>query len=94
MHRTRTIALVIVLLSSLVLVSASGAASSGQYTIDWDISSAGGTPMQSSSYGLAGTIAQPVSGVSSSSSYILCAGYWCGVDVDYTIYLPLILRDT
>jgi hypothetical protein len=91
MNRTKIIALTVVLL--LVLVSTAGAGSSAQYTIDWDVSSAGGASMQSSSYGLAGTIAQPVSGVSSSPSYVLCAGYWCGMAIDYPIYLPLIVRD-
>ena len=91
-NKAKIIALTIVLL--LILTSTSGAGSSTQYAIERDVVSAGGTPMTSSIYGLAGTIGQPVQGISSSSSYVLCAGYWCGIDADYTIYLPLILRDT
>lgn len=91
-NKAKIVALTVVLL--LVLVSTSGAGSSTQYAVEWDAVSAGGTPMTSSTYGLAGTIGQPAQGVSSSSNYVLCAGYWCGVDVDHTIYLPLVLRDT
>lgn len=89
--KAKIAALTIVLL--LVLVSTSSAGSSTQYAIEWDVASAGGTPMSSSTYGLQGTIGQPAQGTSSSSNYVLCAGYWCGIDADYTIYLPLILRD-
>lgn len=90
-NKAKIVALTIALF--LVLVSASGAGSSTQYAIEWDVVSAGGTPMTSSAYGLTGTIGQNADGLSSSSSYVLCAGYWCGIDADYTIYLPLILRD-
>jgi hypothetical protein len=90
-NKAKIVALTIVLL--LVLVSMSSAGNSAQYAIEWDVVSAGGTPMTSSSYGLAGTVGQPAQGISSSSNYVLCAGYWCGVSVDYTIYLPIVLRD-
>jgi hypothetical protein len=91
-NKAKIVALTIVLL--LVLASTSGAGGSTQYAIEWDVVSASGTPMTSSSYGLAGTIGQPAEEVSSSSNYVLCAGYWCGIDVDYAIYLPIVLRDT
>jgi hypothetical protein len=91
-NKAKIVALTIVLL--LVLASTAGAGSSTQYTIERDIVSASGTPMTSSTYGLAGTIGQPAQGISSSSTYVLCAGYWCGVDVDHTVYLPLVLSDT
>jgi hypothetical protein len=91
-NKAKIIALTIALL--LVLASTSGAGSSTQYAIEWDVAAAGDTPMASSAYGLTGTIGQPAEGISNSSNYALCAGYWCGLDVDYTILLPLILRDT
>lgn len=37
--------------------------------------------------------AQPATGISTGSTYILCAGYWCGMDAEHPIYLPLVLRD-
>jgi hypothetical protein len=77
----------------LVLVSVSSAASSTQYTMDWTVHSAGSTSMSSSSYSLAGTAAQPVTGLSTSSTYGHCAGYWCGIDVQHTTHLPLITFD-
>ncbi len=92
MNKAKITALTVVFL--LTLASTSGAGSSTQYAIEWDVASSGGTPMTSPAYGLMGTIGQPAEGLSSSSSYVLCAGYWCGIDVDYTIYLPLVLRDT
>ena len=91
-NKAKIVALTVVLF--LVLVSTSSAGSSTQYAIEWDVVSAGGTPMTSSTYGLVGTIGQPAQGVSSSSSYVLCAGYWCGIDADYKIYLPFVLNDT
>jgi membrane-associated PAP2 superfamily phosphatase len=78
----------------LVLVSTSSAGSSTQYAVEWDVVSAGGTPMASSTYGLMGTVGQSAPGGSSSAGYVLCAGYWCGIVADYTIYLPLVLSDT
>jgi hypothetical protein len=90
-NKVKIVALTIALL--LVLAGTSGAGSSTQYATEWDAISAGGKPMTSSTYGLAGTIGQPAQGVSSGSGYVLCVGYWCGADVDHTIYLPIILRD-
>ncbi|MFL7795092.1 MAG: hypothetical protein AB8I69_23335 [Anaerolineae bacterium] len=78
----------------LVLVSTSSAGSSTQYAVEWDVVSAGGTPMASSTYELVGTVGQSAPGGSSSAGYVLCAGYWCGIVADYTIYLPLVLSDT
>jgi hypothetical protein len=91
-NKVKIVTLTSVLL--LVLASTSSAGSSTQYAIEWDVVSAGGTPMASSTYGLMGTVGQPSQGSSSSSSYVLCAGYWCGIVADYTVYLPLVLRDT
>ena len=90
--KVKIVVLTVVLL--LVLVSMSSAGSSNQYAIEWDVAGAGGAPMTSSTYGLVGTIGQPAQGISSSSSYVLCAGYWCGIAADYSLYLPLTLSDT
>lgn len=89
--KATTITLVITFL--LVLVGVSSAASSTQYTLDWTVHSAGSALMSSSSYGLAGTAAQPVAGISTGSTYGHCAGYWCGIDARHTIHLPLIMLD-
>jgi hypothetical protein len=89
--KTKSVALAIVLV--LVLVNMSGAASSTQYAVDWDQTSAGGASMSSSTYRLNGTAAQPVTGISTSSTYSLCTGYWCGIESQYPIYLPVVLCD-
>ena len=91
-NKAKIVTLTVVLL--LVLASTSSAGSSTQYAVEWDVVSAGGTPMASSTYGLMGTVGQSAQGSSSSTSYVLCAGYWCGIIADYTIYLPLVLSDS
>ena len=39
------------------------------------------------------TLGQPMIGPSGQGSYDLCAGFWCGTAIEYTIYLPLTLRN-
>ncbi len=39
------------------------------------------------------TLGQPMIGPSSQGLYHLCAGFWCGTAIEYTIYLPLTLRN-
>ena len=91
-NKAKIVTLTVVLL--LVLASTSSAGSSTQYAIEWDVVSAGGAPMASSTYGLMDTVGQSAPGSSGSASYVLCAGYWCGIVADYTVYLPLVLSDT
>ena len=49
-----------------------------QYQIDWYVIGAGGGTSTSSNYQLTGTIGQPIVGTSSSTNYILDAGFWVG----------------
>lgn len=62
-------------------------------SIDWWVNGSGGNQMTSGTTSLAGTIAQPIVGtVSGTQGSFLCAGFWCGIGVEYRIYVPLILQ--
>ena len=50
-------------------------------------SSAGG------GYSLGGTIGQPDAGLLTGNGYTLVGGFWAGGAVQYTIYLPLVIRN-
>ena len=93
MNRAKVFALTIALLCCLVLMSPSHAMQSSQYVINWSVVGSGGARMRSTNYGLGSTAGQPAVGLSSSTYYDLCAGYWCGAAVEYGVYLPLVLRN-
>ena len=54
------------------------------------VASGGGLSV-SSGYRLQSAIGQPVAGLSYTSSYRYCAGYWCG-DARDKLYLPLVRK--
>jgi hypothetical protein len=64
-------------------------------SIDWWAIGAGGGRVTAGSAVLSGTVGQAVAGPNSAGSSALCAGFWCRPDPDaYSIYLPLILRNS
>jgi hypothetical protein len=80
---------------ALFLLAGSGLAMrSDNYWLDWftPLTGGGGGPASSDNYAANFTVGQTATGVSSSSSYQACLGYWCGGS-SYRIYLPLVLRD-
>ena len=85
-HR-RWLALGVILLVALVFAGAALAAASAA-SIDWWVV-AGGGRQSSAATSLSGTVGQWASG---SSNTRLCAGFWCGVAVQYKVFLPLVLR--
>jgi hypothetical protein len=101
MNKWKVVTLTIVLLCGLLLVlsiaeglvGAVLAMESDNYAINWDVIGSGGEPSTSASFALNGTIGQGVVGSSSGDSYGLCGGYWCGGEIAYNIYLPLVLRN-
>jgi hypothetical protein len=80
----------VALLSSVVL-----AMSSTNYRLDWftPLTGGGGGAASSASYAVNLTVGQSVVGASASADYGGCLGYWCGVSVEYKVFLPLVLRD-
>jgi hypothetical protein len=63
------------------------------YSIDWyTIDGGGATASTGGSYSLGGSIGQPEAGSLSGGSYSLKGGFWSGVAINYTVYLPLVLK--
>lgn len=83
------------LIGSLLLTGAALAMDSPGYRLDWftPLTGSGGGKAHSANYAVNLTVGQTVIGASESASYTACLGYWCGGDVEYHIYLPLVLRN-
>ena len=76
-----------VILVALVFTGAALAAANAE-SLDWWVI-AGGGGQAGAATTLGGTVGQWVSG----SSTQLCAGFWCGMAVQYRVFLPLVLRE-
>jgi len=87
-------ALLLVLAAFLLLVSNALAMRSTNYWLDWytPLTGGGGGPAGSTNYAVNFTVGQTASGASTSTNYRGCLGYWCG-EVEYQIFLPLVLRN-
>ncbi len=88
------IALFLLLVTLLLLAGRALAMSSDNYRLDWFIplTGGGGGAAGSSHYALQLTVGQTVVGSTESASYGACLGYWCGTEIEYKVYLPLVLR--
>jgi hypothetical protein len=85
------------LLLGLVVAGAVWAGSSDGIAVDWSVLSGGGAPAESSSgvVALNGTLGQTAIGWSGATHGSLGAGFWYGVGEGiYTVYLPLVLRNS
>lgn len=65
------------------------------YTLDWwTVDGGGQTQPGGTGYTLSGTIGQPDAGGWSGGGYALSGGFWGGGPAaEYTVYLPVILRN-
>jgi hypothetical protein len=86
-HKLLAICFLLFLAAGMVLA----APTAGE--IEWSFLGGSGGRVASSGYVLEGTLGQPVVGQASSQSSALCAGFWCGVQHEHTLYLPLIVRE-
>jgi hypothetical protein len=69
------------------------AAPQSGYSIDWYTIDGGGAMNSSGGgYSLSGSIGQPDAGSLSGGSYQLSGGFWGGASINYTVYLPLVLK--
>ena len=69
-------------------------ASQAGYSIDWYTIDGGGAMNSSGgSYSLSGSIGQPDAGTLGNGSYSLVGGFWGGAAINYTVYLPLVLKN-
>jgi hypothetical protein len=70
------------------------AAPQSGYDLSWyTIDGGGATFSVGGSYSLGGTIGQPDAGSMGGGSYQLVGGFWGGVSINYSIYLPLTLKN-
>ncbi len=93
----KRIMLILTLITLLVLVSSVLTMESTNYKLTWftPLTGSGGEGVSSTNYAANFTVGQSVIGASSSMNYESCLGYWCGgdgVEYDYEVYLPLILK--
>jgi len=93
----KRIMLILTLITLLVLVSSVLTMESANYKLTWftPLTGSGAEDVNSTNYAANFTIGQSVIGSSSSTNYESCFGYWCGndgVENDYEVYLPLILK--
>ena len=93
MNKRKVMVLSVALLCGLLLAGLVRAMSLASYAINWDVIGGGGGPISSASYALNSTIGQAVVGVATDANDELCSGFWCGAAAEYSIYLPLVLRN-
>ena len=83
-------------LLGLLLLTSTVLADGPDYTLDWwTVDGGGHTFSEGGGYTLGGTTGQPDAGVMEGAPYTLPGGFWPGGSVgQYTIYLPLVLRNS
>jgi len=90
-------AIFLIVVALLLLAGGALAMESENYRLDWftPLTGGGGGPASSAHYAVNLTVGQAAIGSPDSTHYWAGLGYWYGVDVDvgYTIYLPLVLRN-
>jgi hypothetical protein len=87
----KRIATILVLLSLLMLVSNALAMESDNFWLKWYTPLTSGA--SSTNYSINYTVGQTATiGTASSPSYAGCLGYWCGVGLDFRLFLSIILR--
>jgi hypothetical protein len=90
MKRIPTISLALVV--SLVIISLTLAQTGGGYDLTWNSIDGGYMFSTGGGYSLAGTIGQPDVGALSGGGYTLAGGFWAGTDIQYKVYLPIVLK--
>ena len=82
MNKTRTLLVLLALLSALLLISSVEAMSSANYQLDWFTPMTGsGGPTISTNYAANFTVGQTAIGASSSANYQAGLGYWYGMAI-------------
>ena len=95
MRKTRHIPMILLALLILFLVNGVLAASSVQYSIDWQSMNAGGAPAESGSghISMNGSLGQTAIGPSSGSQTTLWAGFWHSIQQALTdLFMPIVMR--
>ena len=94
MSKRKTTASASILLCGLLLSGSALAMSSANYRLDWftPLTSGGVGASGSANYAANLTVGQTAIGSASSASYRASLGYWCGVEGQWRVYLPLITK--
>ena len=85
------ILLVAIALAGGVVITAR-AAPANIYSIDWYSIGNSNWPSSGGSYSLMGSAGEWRAGTAQTTPYQLLGGFWAGINVKYTLYLPIILR--
>ena len=88
--RKKAMLLAVALLSCLLVVGFAQAYRTP--AADWWVIGGGGGHLATAPYTLDGTVSQAVVGTVRQVPYDLCAGFWCGAEGIYRVYLPLVIR--
>lgn len=95
MSKIRLISISLLALLLLLLATGALAANTSQYSVNWQVLSAGGAPAASDSGHITmnGTLGQTAIGSSSGSQATLWAGFWHSLkQAVLDLFMPLILR--
>ena len=95
MKAKRLVAMLALLVLVFLAAGSVLAMSSPNYRLDWyvTLSGGGGGPSSSVSYKANFTVGQVAAGALSSTNYKAGWGYWYGAGGQYTIFLPLVLKN-
>ena len=88
--------LITLILAGLLILLLASAVLAAPHAFDipwWTVDGGGWTFSTGGAYSLGGTVGQPDAGALTGGEYTLNGGFWGGVVVRYTNYLPLILRN-
>ncbi len=92
--KTQLVATVSVLFVLCLLAGSALAMSSTNYRLDWftPLTSGGGGAASSTNYAVNLTIGQAAIGGSSSANHAAGLGYWYGVEQQFRVYLPIVIK--
>ena len=92
--KTQLVATVGVLVVLCLLAGGALAMSSTSYRLDWftPLTGGGGSAASSTNYAINLTIGQAAIGSSASTNYKVGLGYWYGVEQQFRVYLPIVLK--
>jgi hypothetical protein len=85
--------LVGLIVAMLLIVSIVSAQTGGGYDLTWSTMDSGGGAANGGGYELSGTIGQPDAGALSGGGYTLVGGFWPGAALNYTVFLPVVLKN-
>ncbi len=92
MKKRRNILLGLVVLALLLASTSAALAGGGGPYVPWSVIGGGGGTVHNGIYEIQGNIGQASTGPAANRPYVLCAGFWCGMESVYKSFLPVINR--